>query len=425
MNDNRFRDAMGQIDDRLLERCEAYGRRLAKKKRIRLQGVIAAAACFAVLVSVTLFVPHNEALERISLFTANEIAALFPKGDGLMSDSGSIAVYAPDEKALGLLPVPEDNSLPIFLRTQTKETISEESVRAFANGILPGVAQALGGTVPEYTVDIFSLGTESARFEAEIGGHGVSASQYGYLNHFAISRFPLHSAKATATALNGHMVQINQTQTDEEIIASLSGVHQILQDIFGVKLPDVKLIRTYNEDSDYGCVAIQVYFYKEDANVMNAYTERPVSDHIELWFFNNPIFREEECSVDMLQYVDICYRDWRTEEGEMYKENAMAEMLSLQEAEALLKKGYSFGGHSCEICYPILTGVDFTDYDAVSFTYYWNNTAFLSGETVPCVPFYVFYKHIGTAENGNQVYAQTYVPAVYVSGLEEYFANQH
>ena len=425
MSDTRFRDAMGLIDDHLLERCEAYERRLAQKKRIRMGGAIAAAACLAVLIGVILFAPRNETPEHICLFTADDIAALFPKGDGLMSDGSSIAVYAPDEKALGLLPVPETNFLPIFLRTQTKETISEESIRAFADGILPRVAQALGGEVPKYPVDVFTQGTKSASLTADIGGHGVSAYQYGYLNGFTISRYPLHNAKAATTTLNGYAVQIDQRQTDEEIIAGLYGVHKTLQEIFGVKLPDAKVVRTYNADSDYGCVVIQVYFYDKNANFMNAYTERPVSDNIELWFYNNPLFMKDQLSKDVLQYVDITYRDWRTEEGEMYKENGVAEILSLQEAEALLKKGYSFGGHSCEICYPILTGVDFRDYDAVSFTYYWNGTAFLSGETVPCVPFYVFYKQIDTAENGNQVYAQTYVPAVYVNGLEAYFENQH
>ena len=422
MSNNCFRDAMGQIDDHLLERCEAYEQQLTQKKRIRLWGAIAVAACLAVIVSVSLFVPRNE---PVGLFTANDITTLFQQGDGLMSDGTSIVVYAPDENALSLLPVPETNSLPIFLCAQTEETISEESIRAFAGGILPGVARALGGTVPEYTVDVFKLGTKSACFEADIGGHGVSVYQNGYLNSVTISRLPLHSAKATTTVINGHTVQIDQTQTDEEIIAGLSDIHQILQDIFDVRLPDAKVVRTYNGDSDYGCVAIQVYFYDKDANFMNAYTEKPVSDNIELWFFNNPIFREEECSVDVLQYVDICYRDWRTDRTEMYEESGMGERISLGEAEALLKKGYSFGGHSCEICYPILTGVDFTDYDAVSFTYLWSDTALLTGKPAVCIPFYVFYKQIGTAQNGNETYARTYVPAVYVSGLKEYFENRH
>ena len=40
------------------------------------------------------------------------------------------------------------------------------------------------------------------------------------------------------------------------------------------------------------------------------------------------------------------------------------------------------------------------------------------------IPFYTFYKKIGTSQNGNTVYAKTYVPAIEVSGLEAYFQNQ-
>ena len=40
------------------------------------------------------------------------------------------------------------------------------------------------------------------------------------------------------------------------------------------------------------------------------------------------------------------------------------------------------------------------------------------------VPFYAFYKKIGTAGNGNLIYARTYVPAFAVSGYREYFEKQ-
>lgn len=445
MSNNRFRDAMGHIDDHLLERCDAYEQQLTKKKRIRLQSAVAVAACIALILGTLLFAPRNVLPESVDppidspaadspaasgLFSANDIAALFPRGDGLTVAGTSTAVYAPNEDALGLIPIPDADSLPIFLRTQTEDAITEESIRAFADGILPKVAQALGGTVPEYTVDVL---TEKARFETDIGTNRMIVTKSNSLNYFGIQRSfyrnpnattTMLNAYSTTTTLNGQIVQIDQTQTNEEIIASLSDIHQILQDIFGVNLPDAKVVRTYNEDSDYGCTVIQVYFYDEDANYLNTYTERPVSDNIELWFYNNPLFMKDQLSKDILQYVDINYRDWRTEEGDQYKQNGTAEMLSLQDAEALLKKGYSFGGHSCEICYPVLNGVDFTDYDAVSFTYYWSSAALSAGKT-PYIPFYVFYKQIGTAKNGNNIYAKTYVPAVYVSGLEAYFRNQH
>ena len=40
------------------------------------------------------------------------------------------------------------------------------------------------------------------------------------------------------------------------------------------------------------------------------------------------------------------------------------------------------------------------------------------------IPFYAFYKNIGRSENGNLIYAKTYVPAIEVSGYKEYFESQ-
>ena len=39
-------------------------------------------------------------------------------------------------------------------------------------------------------------------------------------------------------------------------------------------------------------------------------------------------------------------------------------------------------------------------------------------------PVYAFYKYLGVANNGNEIYVFTYVPAIEVSGLQEYFESQ-
>ena len=104
----------------------------------------------------------------------------------------------------------------------------------------------------------------------------------------------------------------------------------------------------------------------------------------------------------------------------MYTHFADAKRISLEEAENLLYKGYVFGGHSCPLCMAAQEEVDFEGYDFVDITY-------ISGgknQKVVEIPFYTFYKKIGTAKNGNIIYAKTYVPAIKVSGYEEYFKNQ-
>jgi hypothetical protein len=46
------------------------------------------------------------------------------------------------------------------------------------------------------------------------------------------------------------------------------------------------------------------------------------------------------------------------------------------------------------------------------------------GNAKAMVPFYVFYKKIGLSGKGNEIYAETYVPAIEVSGYEKYFELQ-
>lgn len=459
MSDNRFRDAVGKIDDRLLARCEAYEQQLShKKKRVAL-GWVAAAACLAAILGVLLHAwvkdpphemntpthittgtlpgngtvptskPHQDVTVpptmpawEDALFSAEDIAALFPGQGGLSPDSAAEyqTVCVPNAAYLGLHPLPTPGSLPVYQHRKTEYIFDEASLSEFANSIFPALAEALGGTVPDYTVNTY---TSRVDMDTAIGDHGISVIQYGYLNYLCISRFPWRSGTETTTTLFGQPVQADQSQSDEAIIAGLAEARRILQDIFGVDFPDAKVVRMYDTESDYGALVLQVYFYDESAHPLNACSESPISDHIQLWFYNNPIFMEDQCSETVLQYVDIIYRDWREDMACMYPQTETTELLSLAEAELLLAKGYTFGVHRCPICNISQDAVDFTDYDHVSFTYQWPRDQF-SKDRSTSIPVYVFYKRIGTAENGNEIYAQTFVPAVAVSGLEEYFHSQ-
>ena len=67
--------------------------------------------------------------------------------------------------------------------------------------------------------------------------------------------------------------------------------------------------------------------------------------------------------------------------------------------------------------------VDFEGYDFVDIEYVFGYE-YETGNPTVGIPFYAFYKNIGTSENGNTIYAKTYVPAVQVSGYDEYFESQ-
>ena len=97
----------------------------------------------------------------------------------------------------------------------------------------------------------------------------------------------------------------------------------------------------------------------------------------------------------------------------------------MEEAERLLYNGYVFGGHSCKQCMENQDKVNFQGYDFVGFEYLPGlKYEDLHYTPTSVFPFYTFYKKLYTAENGNDVYAKTYVCAVQLSGYEEYFESQ-
>ena len=95
--------------------------------------------------------------------------------------------------------------------------------------------------------------------------------------------------------------------------------------------------------------------------------------------------------------------------------------ISLQEAEKLLYNGYVFESHACPICMSLQKHVDFRNYNYVGFAYLKGHGGKLADKIIP---FYVFYKEIGKASNGETIYARTYVPAIEVNGYEAYFESQ-
>ena len=406
MSNDRFRNAVGHIDERLLERCEQYDQQLRKKWR-RVLRWAAAAACLAVVIGI---VAVSQSSGSTTVDGA-EIAAMFPGQGGAMEVSCK-AEYVPDESFLEQNDIPKRVKLPIYGYSESQETISEEALSKYVDSILKKLAKAMDAEVPEYEIDSYS---SRLSIDTAVGNHGVSASQYGDLNYFGISRFPQFSGEEATLTLNGELVQVDQSQSDEQIVESLKNVRESLLDIFGVNFPDVKIVRSYEGESKYGAVALLVYLYDKNAHPLNSCMDTPYSDSIQLWFYNNPILMEEKCSETVLQYVDISYRQWRPDGKKMYFVDGTASRISLREAEALLKEGYYFGKHRCYECNPGHGEVDFTDYDHVSFTYLFKSRG---------IPFYVFYKQCGTAQNGNAIYARVYVPAIAVEGLEECFRKQ-
>lgn len=128
-------------------------------------------------------------------------------------------------------------------------------------------------------------------------------------------------------------------------------------------------------------------------------------------------------SIRLKDSGDGVYRlDWLALIGEHYEYIGNYELISLEEAEELLHKGYIFSRTSCPVCSANNPEVDFSDYDAVEVIY---RNAGAEYE----IPVYAFYKDLGMKEYNDgsgtyRAYARVCVPAVEIDGLEEWFARR-
>ena len=472
MSKETFIKAMGQIDDRLLDRyMEAEDRLTGKKPWVKW---IAGAACIGLIaLSIALSVsnsPSEPTLPQlaatsatepehpeptppqmadtsatepevstptiptptqpdptvptvpkyeITSFTAIDIAALF---SGMYYESAATNAYTkhyvPDAKYLYLSPIPDCEYLPIYEYFDSGRELDEGEFQDFINKSLLKLSAALG--LSDLSYEIEREDDESLSADMEAGNRIIRYSQQNYGYYFSLYTYNWEDEDYRIT-LNGQTIQIDQRQTDEEIIASLSGIRAQLFDIFGVSFPDVLIVRDYNSYSEYGATSISVYYY-DASHPLNDYKTSPYSSYIELDFDNYENYDGDIVSETILDDVSIRYRAYH-DYSKKYPQIAQAKMLSLSEAEALLYNGYVFGGHTCPLCMAEQTEISFEGYDYVDLEYVFGYDNKTDQPTIG-VPFYAFYKKIGTSKNGNMIYAKTYVPAVEVSGLGEYFEMQ-
>lgn len=195
------------------------------------------------------------------------------------------------------------------------------------------------------------------------------------------------------------------SSTDEEVLSAVKKYSSEIMEFFDFQFTDIQVtrssileVRCYNKDSD---------FYLVDKGCSNyGFTLSCIS-----FYFAD-------------DYTMVSYCDFRIDPNEYIKKTDSVRKLTLEEAHELVKNGYCFGAHTCPKCMRNNKPVDFTEYDYVGIEYLFAEDYFDTGEPMPVVPFYVFYKKIdGETLNGEQVYAKTWVPAIELSGLKEHFDN--
>ena len=432
MRGKKFIDAMGYLDDRHLERYVGIEERLARRPRavhrVRLAAIAACILLFFVSIPIisfgimfgsgfgageggpnqnvgadgVIFPPSSESVLSESV-SAEEVAALFgdAKSDGTSSYT---VVYAPSPELLWSGAGSSETRLPIYSYTQSTLPLDREALSAELGRFIGSISSELGGVFPEHEL-VESEGELGSYFVSSDGVLRVIASQNGGESELAVL-----SQSPSLVRVGDNPITIDPDANDASLLASLTSVRAELLRALGVSFDSSRVVRSYGGGAGRDVRRITVFYYDASAHPLNYLCETPVSDFVSIEL---DLERDSLC---------IRYRESRASAAREYTERARCKRIGLDAAEALLERGYVFGGHSCPLCMESQDAVDFSEYDRVGLVYIVGRD--VSGRPTEALPFYVFYKRIGVAENGNHIYARTYVCALEVSGLDEYFAAQ-
>ena len=417
MKQEEWNEGLNHIDDALVEEHIAKKEELKKKTIWIRVGAIAASLALVLGIAAVLESNYLPSWEDAQ-YSAEEVAGLF---EGNWMDAGTKAyqrVYARDIDHLEIGSAPKGIYLNVYQILNMQEDLDKTELEGLAKQIIPKVADSLGQAEPQYGIeesdDIYG---KRYSVELKMGDYYFEIYQ-GSRAYSCWLNKSTHSDRRIV--LDGVPVQIDQRLSNEEILDSVQPIKEKLFDLFGVSFSDMKIWRDYWSGAEHGADAVYIFFYDEDAHYLNAFNKEPLSDYIYIRFDNHANFEGDLVSDSILQVADIHYYKYRVSVDESYTLVAKAKKISVREAEKLLYKGYVFGGHSCPTCMAMNPEVDFKNYDYVGFEY---QSGTIRGRTI-LIPFYTFYKEINTPRNGVKSYAKTYVPAIEISGYEEYFESQ-
>ena len=349
-------------------------------------------------------------------YSMSQLAELLDRHtEGVPTNAYTKVTYPVGQVPGGQLPKEQDY-LSIYEYVAPDEALDQERFDRFVGRILPALSKALGESVPDYEIeqDVSWNGEESLRVWPSV--HFSNAYTGFFQDDVKERAYFSNYSGDPAIVINRHEISIDQRQSDEEILASVESVKKELFELFGASFRNVKIER---QDSGGVCI----YFYNKRDIVFPVVMDITDVDHIEIRFYNNSHSSSQVASDSILNHVYVNYTRYRNSAKDRYREMERLSMISLEEAEALLCNGYVYGGHICRLCMADQEKIDFEDYDYVGFEYL-SGIDYKTGTPTSYFPFYTFYKKLYTAENGNDVYAKTYVCAIQLSGYEEYFESQ-
>ena len=430
MKKKEWNEGLDHLDPDLVEKYVEQKDRLRQKnkksKTVWLRfGAIA--ACFMLILSAVIVVPmlQDNNLPDVptwdtAQYSAEEIGNLFGLNtyDGVATNAYT-TIYVPNSKYLYIGDVPNEEYIDLYQYERTNKKLSKAELQTFTDAFLPKLAESLNATVPQYSIKENDYGYNVLSADIDIGPYRMWTSQNDKRNSFGLSKLKGNRQ----IVIGGEAIQIDQRLSDEEILESIQSIKNKLFGIFNVSFSDAKVVRRFGSDTEHGAERINIYFYDESAHYLNSIQDTPITDYVYISFDNFDNYSSDLVSDSVLKVSAVYYFKNRNNVSNtpQYEVVAHAKRISVSEAEALLYNGYVFGGHSCPLCMEAQDKVDFEGYDFVDIEYvvfgYGNKKREL-------MPFYAFYKNIGTSKNGNTIYAKTYVAAIEVSGYKEYFESQ-
>lgn len=406
MRQDQLLDAMAHVDDELLE--SAARSMEGKKKAFPWKPLTAFAACVALVLGLV-WVNYKPPIPKYenALFSAEQIAALFSSP---YDASGGTKWYTtesvPYSSFLDIADVPNVQYLNVY---SIKEASAQpQELERFTNSSQSALETLFEIDLPECTVE-----PDKYHDGYYVTSYRDDHVSLGTFHQGSYQRLWYTNADLSALEINGITTQVQMTDSDDQIMETISPIIPYLEAALGLELSQHQIHRLFSI-GNIGCIEVWLYAKEEDEFLSGDYCSPEglwlTRDVICLYFSQNEQqFGTDAAVLDILGVFSPA--------NSVCEPYAQCKMISLKEAETLLNQGFVFGGHSCPLCMDAQEEVDFSNYDHVGLEYVFSDEAGVG------VPFYTFYKHLPTSKRYD-TYAKTMVPAIEVSGLEEYFESQ-
>lgn len=378
------------------------------------RSLIAACLCLVLCGSVIAGILKSGILQtERAMFSAEEIAQILHKDTMGIATNAYQKIKVKSSNELRIYTIPNTEYIPIY---ETKlSNLDEDELLEFTNRIIPKFEELFGYKLEcYYNVKHDTTFTDSISIECKSKIESKNDTQLVIeieqrRDYYRIS-FDYNARKKDAIPLklDGKDLISNSEMSEEERYTSHSAVRDIFCELFGIKLP-------YHDFRVRGTT-----FYSGITHPTENYSKVYAED-----YYNYDNLLTLYGGISHKYDVNMSLKIYRKDIADFCPEIARAKMLTLEEAEKFLYKGYVFGGHSCPNCMAAQEKVDFEGYDYVGLEYVFGKSE--AYYDTFGVPFYVFYKLIETEEFETHTvytYAKTYVPAIKVRGLDKYFEMQ-